>query len=587
MNFCKKERKDFAEAGTSACPDIQNRAGLGPWSGFSALSARFMAASLPLKTRLASIISRTLPALAVGASTLLANTPAEAQTEALVYAPNIETVTLYPNQARLEIKEKAAPQRLDSGETVLTVYLPGTARPDTLSAQIDGQLIGSNIKRLEAGDSADPILAPWRAALQNATAERDRLKAEIEAVEARISLWQLEVTPTANIASELNNLDQAVQKGLKAANDRLLELAPLLEEAEKKVALAEQNLKRLSPSYKVEFVLARLRSGSEFTYSYMLGKCSWYPAYTLDAMPDNGKVNLIFSAKLQQLSGFDWKDTRLQLATNAVEMNPVPEALDNWAIGPMPPSREKSAPMMAGMASESAMARAVAMEEEDNEVEDFNAEFSAPKEISFSTYAIWDMGKRTLPNAKPAMMAIAEESLNARFYYTVRPKVDDFAYLTAELVSDQENGASARIYPQSEATFLVEGNMAGTGEYPPKASDNLFFGSSPLLKVSCTELENITDEKGLLGKSKIHNWHWKFTVENKSGKPVDLRIEDRMPRIWDARIELKQNSVPAPQMDEKKQLYFWETPLAAGESYEIDHKIEATAPSDVGLNSTR
>ena len=385
----------------------------------------------------------------------------------------------------------------------------------------------------------------------------------------------------AATAAELTRLDQAMQEGLKAANDLLLELTPLLAEAEKKVVFAKKQLDRLSPSYKIDLVLARLQQGSEFSYSYMLRGCGWNPVYTLNAFPETGKINFVFSAQLHQQSGFAWKDARIELATSAPSQTVAPLSLESWHIRPASRneaarSLEKNAAMGVGRAPQDDL---IMVSEED-------AVFAAPQAVSFSTYTVWDMGKRTLPDNSPALMSIKEEALDADFYYITRPQIAEKTYLAAKLKPDQADPAE-EIYPQTQAVFMVEGNMVGTDIYPPEYESDLFFGDAPQVEVSCVELENISNEKGFLGKSEVHGWRWKFTVENQSSRSIKLRVEDSLPIRGDARIEIKHSSSPAPLVDEIGTLYFWETELDAGGKYEIEHRVDASAPADVGLNSNR
>ena len=96
------------------------------------------------------LILMTIPVM-----TVLAQETAFAQAVNGAYVPHVESATLYPDMARLEIREKARPERLPSGETVLSIYLPGSADPATLSAGVDGQIIGSNIQKLEKDDDTD------------------------------------------------------------------------------------------------------------------------------------------------------------------------------------------------------------------------------------------------------------------------------------------------------------------------------------------------------------------------------------------------------------------------------------------------
>ncbi len=526
-----------------------------------------------LKLRLMAILA---------AGMLLAPGMAFTQQEPAASFTGIEAVTLYPSSAKVEVKNRAVPEKLPSGEVVLVVYLPGYAYPNTVSASIDGKLAGMNIERLAKEDDSDPILAPWKKMLLDAQNEHAALKAEQEGVQARIAMWSNPASPQANLAPEMERLDKAMQAGLKAANARMLELAPLLEKAQKKIAVAEKRLESLAPSYKISFVLAQLRSGSDFTYSYMLGNCGWRPSYTLNALPGAEKVELGFSAEITQNSGFDWRDVKTSLATNAPRRDVTPPELDPWRISQMQPPAPAKNKAVAFEANEPALARLQSAPElrPEGEYQHFDNLY-VPEETLFATYSIWDMGKRTITDGAPAVFTVTDETFKADFLYTARPKVSDQAFLTAEL----KPAESERIMPRAEAVYMVEGNTVGNGYYP--AGESLYFGTDPLVKVSSTELSNQSDERGLIGKTQVRNWQWKYEVENLGSKPITLRVEDSAPSLGDARMQIKLASNPAPEADKLKSRYVWRTTLAPQSKFEIEHRVEASAPADVGLDSNR
>jgi len=499
-----------------------------------------------------------------------------AQTEqdvAIDSAHKVQAVTLYPYSAKIEVMGKALPKKLSSGEMVLVAYLPGSSNPNTLSANIDGKLTGMNIEQLSKEDSSDPILAPWKTALLTAQNEHDRIQAMQQAVQASIALWSKPGMPRSNIASELENLDIAMQTGLKTANEQLLKLKPLLEQATRKLSLAQSNLNELSPSFKISFILAELRTDSDFSYSYMLDKCGWHPSYTLNALPNAGKIEFGFSAQITQNSGFDWKDIKVSLATNAPSLNITPPNLDRWHIRETPPpARVKR--MLAKVSRSNMLIQ-----------EDANlfASPQTPKESLFATFSIWDMGKRTLSHNKTVVLSVMDDSLESDFLYTARPNVSEQAFLTAAI----KPKAAARILPRAKAVFLVEGNTVGNAYYPPKDKEDLFFGTNPLVKVSSKELTNQSDERGLIGKTQIRSWIWQYEVENLSQKSIILQVEDSIPSLADKRMKIKLSSTPMPEIDKLKSLYIWRTTLEPQAKFEIEQKIEASAPANLGLDSSR
>lgn len=497
---------------------------------------------------------------------------------------NVESVVIYPASAKITVSASAEPVGLPSGETVLITYLPGYAVPSTLSADIDGRIAGMNVEQMQKDDPSDPILAPWKQALLDAQAERDRIQAEIDAANARIEMWTSASSPNNNVSSELEKLDQAMQKGVKTATDKLLELGPQLEQAEKKVEMAETNLNALAPSYKVTFILSSLRPGSKFTYTYLLHGCGWQPAYTLNALPDEDKIDFGFSAEVYQTSGFDWTNIDVSLATNAPRWDITPPNLDYWQLGrlPEPPAQAPKANerMSMDLAEEAEMS--VNFSTASGSMEYYEAR-QRPVETQFATYSIWQMGKKTILNDQTAVYSVMEDSIPAKFLLTARPKVSAQAFLTAELDKEEEK----KNLPPSSSVFMVEGNTVGTAQFPPSGDEPIFFGTDPLIVVNFKELSNQADERGFIGKTQVRSWHWKMEVQNKRKTKADIRIEDSIPSLVDARIELKMTSAPMPTEDKEMRMYIWEKALEPGADFIIEHKIEASAPTDVNLDSNR
>ncbi len=217
--------------------------------------------------------------------------PATAMAEAPFVSPHkIQSVILYPNSAKVTVSVPITTNKLPSGESVIIGHLPGYASPASLSADIDGKITAINIRRLQKDDPSDPFREPWRQAVLNAQRDYDSLNAEKEATELRVEMWKNPGLPTANLGTELEKLDAAMQKGLKSANEELLGLAPKLELAESALNIAQQNLNQITPSYEVTFVVSKVVPQGKLTFSYLLGNCGWQPVYTLNALPDSGKV---------------------------------------------------------------------------------------------------------------------------------------------------------------------------------------------------------------------------------------------------------------------------------------------------------
>lgn len=489
------------------------------------------------------------------------------------------SVTLYPSSAKITVKTTAAPRTLPSGELVIITYLPGFADPQTLTADINGPLAAIKTRRLAQDDYSDPIRAPWQAKVQAATTARNAVQSEVNTAKAIVNMWSNATAPTSNMAAELAKMDSAMQKNLVAANVKLLDLEMKLAEAQRQLNIAQQAFDALAPSFEVALVLALPENQSEassraITYTYTLNNCGWQPVYTLNAQPDKESIDFGFAAKINQNSGLNWQNTELSLATNAPSWFIAPPSIGNWQIGSlpqpaMPQPQQEAMPMQAKLAAPRAQLMAGAPE--------------APVEAVFANYSIWNMGNRNIPSNDEVICEVMKENLKASFNYIARPASSEQAFLAANLAPDNPT----RILPPAQTVFMVDGNTAGTGLYPLPAGQPVFFGPDPLITISSKELTNQSGESGFIGKTQVRKWAWKIEAKNNHKQDVDLRIEEPIPSLLNTNIELKLQSSPAPVLEANKHMYVWNKKLASGENFVIDHIVEASAPGDVPLESSK
>ena len=508
--------------------------------------------------------------------------PAAAMAEAPFVSPHkIQSVVLYPNSAKVTVSVPITTNKLPSGETVIVGHLPGYASPATLSADIDGKITAINIKRLQEDDPSDPFREPWRQAVLNAQRECESLNAEKEATELRVEMWKNPGLPTANLGTELEKLDAAMQKGLKSANEALLSLAPKLKLAESNLNVAQQNLNQIAPSYEVTFVVSKVVPEGKLTFSYLLGNCGWQPVYTLNALPDSGKIEFGFSAKVNQISGFDWNDINLSLATNAPTWQIAPPYLNQWQIGALPNTETRMKENV--MAAQAPMAMDMMRAETASEDVPSPAPEFKPQEVIFSTYSIWQMGKKNMLHNQESVYSVTDDTLDAKFVYTARPYFSTQAFLTAVL----DEKSDKKILPPAQSIFMVDGNTVGDGTFPVADGEPIFFGPDPQINVVLNQITNQAGEKGFIGKSQVRKWEWKMEIENKRKTPAEIRIEDTMPYLPNEKVELVLQSKPIPNINREKGMYVWETSIEPGGKYSIDHNLEASAPNDVPMDSNR
>ena len=479
-----------------------------------------------------------------------------------------------------EIHEEFALNKGREGEKELEliIYLPGTADPQTLSLNFaGGRVLSFNSENMPPGEE-DPFLAPLRAKVEAAKAESQNLEGRLAAVQARINAWNNTPAPTANIVAELERLDAARQKYIPALSIEAAELGRQLEKAKERQNWLEGELSGHPASIRVRVALLREKAGDAVNYSYIMGNCGWNPVYRLEAAPDQKSVRFAMNAEFWQKSGFDWKNTPLSLSTMQPGLGLSPSELYPWDIGPMEKlAGDRKEMMLAKVTSDSGTPAPASGPTRES------MSYAPPEEEQRATYALWNLGTKTLSSGRSSSVTLLEENWTAKFSVTVRPWTDDQGYLTAEI----DKSKTARGLPAGDAIYLVDGTSVGQGRFSPLSDEPIFFGADPMVSSEMTLLNSKSDEAGIINKDQTLTWDWNITIHNKRKVEIPVRVEDSMPEVRDGRITLAMDSNPAPKTDAEKHTYFWEKTLAPGSDWLISHKLKMTAPADLPVLSTR
>ncbi len=500
------------------------------------------------------------------------------------FSSSPRAVTLfYPNLGEIseELTLDKASGRSQGEEIELIVYLPGAARPDTLTMNFNGGRVLSIHSEALKPLEADPVLDPLRAGLDEARSQEQVLSAETAAAQARLNGLNSAFMPEANIAKELEQLDLARQKAVPVLAAEAAELERRLEKARAKLSWLENELNSPPPSWRVKVVLLREKAvGGDLAYSYIMDNCGWSPIYRLEALPDQKSVKFAMSAEVWQRSGFDWKNTTLRLATVQPGLALEPGHLWPWHIG----LEQPLAPAQGFAMSAAKLEEAPAPEADANmQFSRASKSYAPPREVQRASYALWDLGVKSMANGETTSFAILEEKWAAKFSVTLRPQIGPQGFLTAEV----DKSKAARNLPDGRGLFLVDNTSVGQGDFSPLSEEPVFFGPDPMVYAEMALLDSKSDETGLISKDRTMTWDWRIIVHNKRKVEIPVRVEDAKPMVGDARIKLALDSKPAPQVDEEKRIYFWEQIMAPESEWVIEHKLQMTAPADLPVSSTR
>lgn len=294
--------------------------------------------------------------------------------------------------------------------------------------------------------------------------------------------------------------------------------------------------------------------------TYLVGNATWEPAYAVRAAGDRTGVTVEYDALVSQRTGEDWKDVKLSLSTAQPTRASSPPAVDPWYVDvvvPVPPAVTGApastavydaapgspAPMMAPMMAKS-----------DSAVRKQLEEFSAAATVQETGTAVSFEIPRpvTIPTdaSKKQRTRIGAFEPTAKFMYVAAPIISESVFLRG----DMTNSSAFQLLPGNAQVFMG-GDFIGDTAMPsvaPKDEFKVFFGPDRALRATREVLSKNTGSSGLFGGSTVTTWNDRITLDNGSGREVNVELYDRRPVSLNEKIDVKVSNVAPPLSTDKR-----------------------------------
>jgi len=419
----------------------------------------------------------------------------------------------------------------------------------------------------------DARLAELRRQLLQTKTDRISVISGIQALDSQILFWQAQAKARAKTTEETVNLSLLIGKNVKKAFQDKLTLEPELEKYDRKIKEIQEEINRITGHKETLWEISFLIGGPQarqaiLRVSYLLTGCGWSPLYRLDAHPSNGLIQFNWEAELWQSSGTDWVQVDTKLATLQPDSPINPPELPPWVIRPRPEPRPR------------ARLRADAMDmPRENKLMASEAPDALPRELRHGTYALWEIGKRTIAAGSRQRISVREEAWKADFVHLLRPSLGPQAFLQTTVKFPEGTEL-----PRGSATFLVDGAVLGKRTFSFAGQEGSFsFGTDPLVTGTAVVLSRKSGERGFIADRQTQEWSWKIDIANARNTLVRARIEEPLPQALDERIKLSFKAAPEPS-EKTPQTMVWTLDMPEGQKKTIMNSIFLEAPKEMDLD---
>jgi uncharacterized protein (TIGR02231 family) len=486
-------------------------------------------------------------------------------------------VTFFPNSARVTDIIRVSPQTTGQQEFRVPVILPAQAVPDSLTTRLD-PASGLKIDDLawrKMNRQDDGRIADIQRQLQQAKSERIGVFSQIQSLDAQIQFWQAQANAKARTAEEINGLAAQIGRNVQKDLQEKLTLEPTLEQWDKRVRELQEELNQATGQKETVWEMTVTLRGSsvretDLTLTYTLNECGWTPLYRLDAHPGERLIRFAWDAEIWQGSGMDWNQVDTELATLQPHTSLTPPDLRPWIIRPRPEFR-----MAKGIQRAEMMAAPSAPINPSSETQDK----TEPKEARQTTYAVWTLGKKTIPAGARHRFKIRDENWQADFVHLLRPSLTPQAFVRATVKLPEGSEL-----PSGAATFLIDGAVIGKRSFAFASQEGtFFFGIDPLVTARLVQLSSQSGQKGLIVDKQTQEWRFRIDLNNGGSGAIQARLEEPLPQPRDERIRI--SILAEPETSERRDSeMIWNLQIPGGQKRSLLNTIHLEAPKDMDLD---
>ena len=487
--------------------------------------------------------------LALKTAVLLAASPCIALAAEAELADPARAV-LSPDGAVLYVEQTLAVKD-DAGAPTVSLLLPGNATD--LQIMADGSQLARVTQKLVAGQ-AQGELSIQRAKLES---ERARLKGQIALWQARINRAEEKDPTKEDIPALYVSIEQA--KGRIEAIEELLKTYPKTSAVRLlvKAALAD-----------------RTRGAVKVRYSYRIPDSRWQPAYSIDCVPGRngmGRITVRLEALVWQNSCFDWKNTEVQLVSKGAGAV-RPGTVRSWIVGVERPQMRAEA----AVRNAKVMMAAPMMDR----AEEAMARSSGQPIVVASTaggFASWTPSMKGLVQGESRIL-LSSRVWNDPLTWTVRPlNRDAQVYICAEHELDAKTA-----WPQASARLSVDGVAVGEDRFAP-ANGKVFlsFGNDPRVRLTARTEPRKSGTEGFIGKTRVWEWAWNYTVRNDRDEAVNVSVERPQPKSVHQDVTVEYSGTPNPET--ANNTLKWRMSVAAHSESTVRHAVKVTAPEKLEI----
>jgi uncharacterized protein (TIGR02231 family) len=325
---------------------------------------------------------------------------------------------------------------------------------------------------------------------------------------------------------------------------------------------------------------ARAAARATLTLSYVTPEAGWAPAYDLHASKIGDPVQLVYKARVFQISGIDWNATRLTLSSgNPSRGAQAPAFMPRYLrllddnTGPVPRMAAKPLPAPApAMTMESAGAGNSVRQQQP--LDGYVATDASGIDVQFQISLPYSIPS----DGKGHMVMVKSAQLKAAYRHLAMPRLDTDVFLQAQV----SGWGDLNLLP-GVSNIFYEGNYVGAGRIDPaRAKDTLdiSLGRDKQILVKRDSDPAFKQGPQFFGNDARQQFGASITARNTRKEPVDLVVIDQVPISRDSTVRVEDLRHPEASLDAATGELKWTFTLAPGQARTLPFSYTVRYPKD-------
>jgi len=398
----------------------------------------------------------------------------------------------------------------------------------------------------------------------------------------------LNVTELMKMVEYYKNKQLEIANNINTLSEKQQKLNAILQKLNNKLEVNANKEEKTSSGKLVLQVMNETAGVIPFDISYLTNNAAWTPFYDLRAESVTSPINMMYKAQVVQNTGIDWKKVKLTLSSGYPNQNNQAPILSSWFLANQVYNdvvttgygiskrnqlqgsvfKDKKA------GNEMEMAAPVMAE---SSVSNYTTVAENQLNISFDIDIPYDI----LSNGKIHSVSLKEIKLPASYKYYAVPKVENEAFLLAEIADYSKYNLL-----RGEANIIFEGMYVGkTFIEPNQTGDTLNLSMGRDKKVSIKR-EKVADKSGtkFLSTRKEQTFTFDITVRNNKKETVELLLKDQYPLSTNKEIEVELLQSDGAKINTETGILTWQLQLKPNENKKFRISYRVKYPKDQMLN---